>query len=344
MDKKSSILLIYTGGTIGMKKDPYTNTLKPQNLEQLLQEVPEVQKFNINISTYVFEPLVDSSDIRPDVWGDLARLIQENYSQFDGFVVLHGTDTMAYSASALSFMLKNLNKPVIFTGSQIPIGEVRTDGKENLITAIEIAGSKRNGKAIVPEVAICFQNLLIRGNRATKYSSESLDAFKSFNYPPLAEIGIDIHYNYPYIKKGEDFCSPLKISTAINNNIIVIELFPGLSPELLSAMLNIEGLKGAIIKSYGAGNAPSNIDFVREIKAAIDRGLIILNVTQCKSGGIDMSLYETGRTLSDIGVISGHDMTLEAAVCKLMYLIGREFTYDETIMFLTNSMRGELTK
>ncbi len=327
-----------------MKKDPITNTLKPFDLDQLLQEVPELQKFDINISTYVFAPLIDSSDMQPAVWVELAHLIQENYSKFDGFVVLHGTDTMAYSASALSFMLKNLNKPVIFTGSQIPIGEVRTDGKENIITSVEIAGSKQNGRAIVPEVAICFQNLLIRGNRATKYSSESLDAFKSFNYPPLADIGIDINYNYPCIKKSEDFCSPLKVSTDICSDIMVIEIFPGFSSELLRNILNIEGLKGVIIKSYGAGNAPSSSQYIKEIQSAIDKGIIVLNVSQCKSGKIDMNLYATGKLLSNIGVISGYDMTLEAAVCKLMYLLGRDFNREETIMFLTNSMRGELTR
>lgn len=341
---RSSVLIIYTGGTIGMKKDPITNALSPFNLEQILIEVPELSKFNIDISTYTFDPIIDSSEIQPENWSILAELIKENYSLYDGFVVLHGTDTMAYSASALSFMLKNLNKPVIFTGSQIPIGEIRTDGKENLITAVEIAGSKRNGKAIIPEVAIYFHNHLLRGNRTTKFSSEHLDAFKTFNYPYLAEVGIDINYNYPYIRKTEDYSSALRIATGVCSEVVVIELYPGMSINVLHSILNIEGIKGAIIKSYGAGNSPSNSAFVGELKAAIDKGIVILNVTQCKAGSVNMSIYATGQSLSEIGVIPAFDMTTEAAVCKLMYLLDKNYSREDMLMYLTNSMRGELTK
>ncbi len=339
---RSSVLIIYTGGTIGMKRDSLSGALVPFNLDQILVEVPELEKIGIDISTYVFDPLIDSSDVSPENWCELAEIIKDKYNQYDGFVVLHGTDTMAYSASAMSFMIKNLNKPIIFTGSQIPIGEVRTDGKENIITAVEIAGSKINGKAIVPEVAIYFHDQLFRGNRATKYSSESLDAFRSFNYPPLAEVGIDVYYNTPYIYTSTDESPEIEISTNLSSDIAVFRVYPGMSINLLRSTLATENLKGVILKCYGAGNAPSNEAFVSEIKSAINKGITIMNVTQCKRGNVDMTLYATGRNLADMGVVSGNDITLEAALCKMMYLLGKGYTGRELAEKLSIPLRGEM--
>lgn len=337
---KTSILIIYTGGTIGMVKDPDNGSLKPFDFDHILKQVPELNDFGFDLTTFSFDPLIDSSNLNPEVWVKIANMIKENYEKFDGFVVLHGTDTMSYTASALSFMLDNLEKPVVLTGSQLPIGMLRTDGKENLITAIEIAADYKEGKAIVPEVSVLFENRLFRGNRTTKHNAEYFNAFYSYNYPDLAKVGINIHYDNPSIRKasGESF----SINTALDTNIAILKIFPGINKRTVDAILNIEALKAVVIETYGAGNAPTDAWFVDSIKNAINRGIIVYNVTQCPSGSVDMGLYETSVELRNIGVVSGHDITTEAAITKLMFLLGQKLGSDKVKFFLNKSIKGEL--
>jgi len=343
MKKDRAILIIYTGGTIGMVHHPETGILAPFDFQQILEELPELRRFNYILDTYSFQPLIDSSNLTPNEWFKLARLIKEKYQQYDGFVVLHGTDTMAYTASALSFMLKNLDKPVILTGSQLPIGTLRTDGKENLISAVEIAAAQRNNQALVPEVCIFFENKLLRGNRTTKTSAEHFNAFESPNYPLLAEAGISIKYNvgaihYNTHKKNLEICEQL------NANVAILKIFPGISRNLVNSMLNIPNLKGIVLETYGAGNAPTHPWFIKEIKEGLKKNIIILNVTQCSSGSVDMSKYETGNELLKAGVISGHDITTEAALTKLMYVLRKDKNKNESIIELSSSLRGEISK
>lgn len=337
-----SILIIYTGGTIGMVNDPETGALCPFNFEQIAKAVPEIKEFGFAIDSYTLPEIIDSSDLKPDLWEKLCRIISNNYEKYCGFVILHGTDTMAYSASALSFMLGNLSKPVIFTGSQLPIGTIRTDGRENLITAIEIAAAYMEDKAVVPEVCILFGDKLFRGNRTTKVNAESFDAFQSFNYPPLAEIGIHIHYNYGAIDYSPRTES-LTTFTTMDTRIAILQLFPGLLPEVIEAIINAPGLKGLILETYGSGNAPTNEAFLRKIKEASDKRIIIYNVTQCLGGTVEMGRYETSRQLLKFGVSSGYDITREAAICKIMHLLSKHKDTNEIKKYLNSSIKGEIS-
>lgn len=339
---KKSVLIIYTGGTIGMVNDPATGALCPFDFEQIAKAVPEIKEFGFSIDSYTLPSIIDSSDLTPDLWTELCQIILQNYDRYSGFVILHGTDTMAYSASALSFMLNNLSKPVVFTGSQLPIGTIRTDGRENLIAALEIAAATIEGKAVVPEVCILFGAKLFRGNRTTKVNAESFDAFQSFNYPPLAEIGIHIHYNYGAIDYSPR-TEPISITTEMNTNIAILRLFPGIRTELIDAVIQTPGLKGLILETYGSGNAPTNRIFLEKIKEASQKGIIIYNVTQCQGGSVEMGRYETSRELLNYGVSSGYDITTEAAACKLMHLLAQYKDANEIKKYLNSSIKGEIT-
>lgn len=340
---RASILLIYTGGTIGMKTDPATGALAPFDFNGIYEEFPYLGKLSVRIDVLPFTP-IDSSNVTPELWVQLAGIIASHYDRYDGFVILHGTDTMAYSASALSFMLENLAKPVVFTGSQIPIGVLRTDGRENLITAIEIAAAQdAGGRAMVPEVSICFQNRLLRANRTTKYSAEKLNAFRSDNYPPLAEVGVNIHYHIPYIYSVPEPGAPLETFTELDDRVGVIRVFPGLRPDMLRGMLSLEGLRAVVLETYGSGNAPTAEWFLRAVADAVAGGLIVMNVTQCHDGAVAMDLYETGRRLKQAGVVSGHDITTESALAKLMVLLGRNLPRTDLDRLLIQPIRGEIT-
>lgn len=335
-------MIIYTGGTIGMLKHPETGVLYPVDFSQIEHQVPELKLFGFELKTMAFNPPVDSSNIEPVLWAKLAGIITEHYDQYHGFVILHGTDTMAYSASALSFMLQNLSKPVIFTGSQLPIGTLRTDGKENLISAIEIAAAMQNNKPIVPEVCIYFEYKLYRGNRTTKFNAEHFDAFRSNNYPLLAESGIDIKYNHAAIQHPQED-KPLKIYDKFDQNIAVLRLFPGMSKNYVQSVLDIKDIRAIIIETFGAGNAPDKKWFLDNLKEAVKNDIILYNVTQCRAGSVQMEKYETGIQLEKMGVISGRDITIEAAVTKLMFILGNHNDIKDVKMNLARCLNGEIT-
>ena len=325
-----------------MIQDPVTGALKPFRFDNILEEVPELKKFGYNLSSYAFDPPIDSSDMKPDVWIKMAGIIESNYSKFNGFIILHGTDTMAYSASALSFMLENLQKPVIFTGSQLPLGSLRTDGKENLISSVEIAAAVKNGKPVIPEVGIFFENRLYRGNRTSKNNVEDFNAFISGNYPALAESGVHIRFNYSAVNYPEKDL-PLIVHKKLDNRIAILKLFPGLTKEVIESVMNAGGLRALVVETFGAGNGPSDNWFVDCMQEAVNRGIIVLNVTQCRIGNVSMGVYETSRRLADAGVIGGSDMTLEAAVTKLMFLLGCYSDKDIIKALMKKSIRGEIT-
>ncbi len=341
MEDKSKILVIYTGGTIGMMMDKSSGSLLPLDFEHMSQLIPELDNCNYELDYISFDPTVDSSNMNPERWIHLASIIEEHYEAFDGFVVLHGSDTMSYSASALSFMLENLNKPVIFTGSQLPLGMNRTDGKENFITSVEIASHQEDETPLVPEVCIYFENELYRANRTFKYNAENFDAFRSVNYPVLADVGVYIKYNKNAIRRPN--FKKMKVHKQLDTSVAVLKLFPGITDEVVRGTLGIKGLKAVVLETYGTGNTHTDDSFISILKEAIDQGLFILNVTQCKGGAVEHGKYQASVPLSEAGVVSGLDMTLESAITKLMFLLGKGYTGSKLERAMQTSLRGELS-
>ena len=343
MTGRPSILLIYTGGTIGMKVDPSDQTLKPFDFSQIAEEVPELKKFAGKTDSITFDPLIDSSDVEPSFWQKLARTIQDNYDAYDGFVILHGTDTMSYSASVLSFMVRGLTKPVIFTGSQLPVGIPRSDGKENLVSAVEIAAAKdASGHALVPEVSIYFNEKLMRGNRTTKVNSEGFSAFRSPNYPPLAEAGINIRYNNPLVLRPESWDKAPSWNTGLDTRVSILKVHPGITPQTVRDILLGPGTRAVIMETFGSGNAPSRGWFIDMVREAAAEGKILVNVSQCIWGSVDMGLYATGRALREAGVLSGFDSTTESALGKLFHLMGISEDNGWVKEHMLKNLRGEI--
>lgn len=345
LSSNSRLLIIYTGGTIGMVEDPETGVLRAFDFSHLQESIPELKRLSFKLTYTQFSPPIDSADMSVDLWYKLAQTIVSNYDNYDGFVVLHGTDTMCFSASALSFLLVGLNKPVIFTGSQLPIGRLRTDGKENLITSLQIAAEKhQNGEAMVPDVCIYFNGCLFRANRTTKSSADQFEAFQSYNYPLLAHVGIDISYHQKNIHRYTKESRPMLESLCLpNNHVTVLKLFPGIREEVVDATLGISGLKGLVLETYGSGNAPTCEWFITRIEEAVKKGLVVVNVTQCASGSVQMMRYDTGAGLLKAGVISGYDMTTESALTKLMCLLAKPLSVEEVRRQMEISLCGEMS-
>ncbi|EHQ42869.1 asparaginase [Myroides odoratus] len=334
MNNKPAILLIYTGGTIGMVKDFKTGALRAFNFNQLVERIPELHLLDCAIETYSFDVPIDSSDMQPDLWVQMASIVEDNYDRFDGFVILHGSDTMSYSASALSFMLENVHKPVILTGSQLPIGDLRTDAKENLITAIQIAALQENNTPVIQEVCLYFEYKLYRGNRTSKVSAELFNAFTSPNVPHLAESGVNLRINHSLLIQ-KSLSLPLTVHKKMSRNVMILRLFPGIQQQVLEAILAIPNLEGIILETYGSGNAPTEPWFLETLRCATQKGLKVINVTQCSSGSVMMGKYETSTELKEIGVISGKDITTEAAITKLMFLLAQPDIVDFKLAFET---------
>jgi len=338
---KTHILLIYTGGTIGMVKDPKSGSLKAFDFSKIQERITELEQLDCSIQTISFEKPIDSSDMNIERWVEIVNIIEQNYNDFDGFVVLHGSDTMSYSASALSFMLENLTKPVIFTGSQLPIGDLRTDAKENLITAIQIACLKENNRSVIQEVCLYFEYKLYRGNRTSKINAEHFEAFESANYPPLAESGVHLKVHHelllPKTRKKTIF------RKLMDNNIVVLKLFPSLSKSVIDSVLSIPNLKGVILETYGSGNTTLDKWFIESLENAIKSGIHIANVTQCLGGSVDMGKYENSSELKRIGVISGKDLTIESAVTKMMYMLGNNVSPSVFKTIFETPLRGEIS-
>ncbi len=342
MTKTPNILLVYTGGTIGMVKDYKTGALRSFDFEKLVKHIPEINHLKCTINTISFEEPIDSSNMNTDDWVVISEIIENNYEKFDGFVVLHGSDTMSYTASAISFMFENLTKPIIFTGSQLPIGDLRTDAKENLITSIEIASAQENGNPIISEVCLYFEYKLYRANRTTKINSEHFEAFTSPNFPPLGESGVHLKFNKQLIYKPT-IIKPLKVRKRLDNNVVILKIFPGITKVVIESIISSNGLKGVILETFGSGNAPTEKWFINLLKEAIKKGIQIVNVTQCVSGSVIMGHYETSIELEKIGVISGNDITTESALAKLMYLLGENIPKNKFKYFFERQLRGEIS-
>ena len=343
MTDKPNILIVYTGGTIGMVKDYKTKALKVFDFSQIVDKIPELKQLECHIDSLSFEELIDSSNMNTGYYVQIAETIEANYEKYDGFVVLTGSDTMSYISSAISFMFENLQKPIIFTGSQLPIGDLRTDAKENLITTIEIAAAKKNGKPIISEVGLYFEYKLYRANRTTKINAEQFEAFTSMNYPPLAESGVHLNFNEHLLHSQKDIVEKLVVRKKLDTNIAILKLFPGITKNVVESILNIKGLKGVVLETYGAGNALTQEWFLNLLKISIRNGIQIVNVTQCVGGSVILGHYETSVALKEIGVVNGKDITTESAIAKLMYLLGENLESKSFKMFFERSLRGEVS-